>query len=716
MLMCLGAIEASASIVINSSSDTNPGSTIDLNINIDEAGSASTPSPWFNVSGSIGFPDAFGGTVGIRIDAMKNVSTNAATLGDELVDGNIDRDGDGYMGVSDNPNGGGIGANDTTREGLSFIVDEITGLPPVMAIQITGINVQNIGRVGTDPADESFRIVNLSTRNSVSINPFVVEIAAGTIDVSALNLIVSVGSTNPVAAIFSGYQGGFRVDGLTFDVVYVDDPAVLLPPETVSAEPIDSAAVSLEWTAGQNAESYTIYRSTNSGSYGDALASGITDLSYTDTAVENYTTYYYSIAGVAGGDESVLSEEVSVLPYNTSDTIPPVAPSGFTAVNPHGIYAELDWAESAELDVVSYSVYRSTVSGSYGQLLVSNLTTSAYTDRDIEIGETYYYVIRATDYAGLLGAPSAEQSVTASPLSGDQNVFFVLDTGDIYAFSSVASNGVSCLDQGHVTNGIAVISNPSYGAYQGFFSVPDGRVCGINMDGDVVEWPDLAAWIGNYSSAVVSSGHFNSSSTSEVHGVSYDLNTKGYYAVAGSGAFEGDIAEYADMDALLDNAPTTHYTANYNGNVCNFYYPFDDAPFNYGSYAEGASGAPYFQVAGNGNLEGWLTLAGYVEGVSAETFRLGGFCNQVRLVGAFAVLSDTAGASCGNVSIRLAGGQITVTAGGTTDGMQYVLQSKSRLNSSEWTDEVSDLESSGGSVSVTLTPAEDQVFYRVRVK
>ncbi|MBN2162052.1 MAG: hypothetical protein JXR25_11460 [Pontiellaceae bacterium] len=218
-LACLVAVGASASISIESTAGGSLASTIDMNVFIGGTGAASTGSPWFSVSGGTTESGAFDGAIGVTIDAMKNVSLAAGTLGDKLTDGGIDRDAAGFIGVTDNPNGGGIGADASNHEGLAFNIDEITGLDPSLSIQITGINVQNIGRAGTDAADESFTIVNLITRDSFTYTPLTDGITAGTIDVSGLNLIATAGSMNPVAAIFSGDVGGFRVDGLTIEVI-----------------------------------------------------------------------------------------------------------------------------------------------------------------------------------------------------------------------------------------------------------------------------------------------------------------------------------------------------------------------------------------------------------------------------------------------------------------------------------------------------------------
>ena len=222
----LVAAGASASLNIDSISSGTADDTIAFNINIAENGTGSTPSPWFNVTGSVTQSGAFGGAIGITFDGMKNVSTDAATRGDELENGLINRDGDGYMGININPNGGGIGGDpiNSIYEGISFAIDEITNIDPSLSIQITGINVQNVGRDGTDPiGEESFTIVNLQTRDFIEFIP--TSGSAGIFDVTSLNLIASAGDINPIASLYSGDVGGFRVDGLTVEVI--PEPATI---------------------------------------------------------------------------------------------------------------------------------------------------------------------------------------------------------------------------------------------------------------------------------------------------------------------------------------------------------------------------------------------------------------------------------------------------------------------------------------------------------
>jgi len=229
-LISLPAAQAAVSID-STGGNATLGSTLALNINIDGTGAVSTPSPLFALSGNLTEPGAFGGTVGVTFDAAKDMSTNSLdlTIGNELTDGNLQRDANGFLGVNLAPNGGGIGSDGIIHEGITILFDELTDIDPSVGVRITGINVQNVGRVGTDPDGESFTIVNLITHASLTFEPLAESLSAGTFDVSSLDIYRVGGDAGEVAAILSGDIGGFRIDGFTFETfaVQVPEPSTL---------------------------------------------------------------------------------------------------------------------------------------------------------------------------------------------------------------------------------------------------------------------------------------------------------------------------------------------------------------------------------------------------------------------------------------------------------------------------------------------------------
>ncbi|MDF7808110.1 hypothetical protein P4E94_11720 [Pontiellaceae bacterium B12219] len=102
-----------------------------------------------------------------------------------------------------------------------------------------------------------------------------------------------------------------------FDVFEIDSST---PPATPNGlyTTIHNMAVELDWELAGGADAYNVKRTTDSGSNYVTLASGVTDLFYTDTTVESNKTYYYVVSATNQFGESVNSAEVTGvgLPYD----------------------------------------------------------------------------------------------------------------------------------------------------------------------------------------------------------------------------------------------------------------------------------------------------------------------------------------------------------------------------------------------------------------
>jgi fibronectin type 3 domain-containing protein len=85
------------------------------------------------------------------------------------------------------------------------------------------------------------------------------------------------------------------------------------PPTGLTATP-GNVQVSLSWTAAAGATSYNVKRATVSGGPYTTIATGITTMSYTDTGLNNGTTYYYVVSAVNAAGESGNSSQVSATP------------------------------------------------------------------------------------------------------------------------------------------------------------------------------------------------------------------------------------------------------------------------------------------------------------------------------------------------------------------------------------------------------------------
>ena len=102
------------------------------------------------------------------------------------------------------------------------------------------------------------------------------------------------------------------------------------PAPTGLTAPAGNASVPLIWTASSGATSYTVKRSTTSGS-GYATLGTPSGTSYIDSTAANGTTYYYVVSASNAGGEGVNSSEVSATPSATASL---VANGSFEIVSP----------------------------------------------------------------------------------------------------------------------------------------------------------------------------------------------------------------------------------------------------------------------------------------------------------------------------------------------------------------------------------------------
>jgi len=96
------------------------------------------------------------------------------------------------------------------------------------------------------------------------------------------------------------------------------------------------------------------------------------------------------------------------MPSPSEDTQPPTAPSNLNVAASTG-RASLTWTAATDnLGVTGYSIYRSTTAGftpAAGNNIAQTTATS-FTDTSFSTAGTYYYLVRAQDAAGNIGAPS----------------------------------------------------------------------------------------------------------------------------------------------------------------------------------------------------------------------------------------------------------------------------------------------------------------------
>ncbi len=145
---------------------------------------------------------------------------------------------------------------------------------------------------------------------------------------------------------------------------------------------------------------------------GVALSGSV--ISGTPTTVETQAVTLGASDGIGPIQTVVVTFDVVA-----EDTTPPAAPTGLTVTGVDSSSITIDWADNAEPDLASYSVYRSTDGLSFG-LRQAGLTTSNYQDTGLSAGTQYWYYPTAIDDSGNeSSAPAAVSATTAA--SGQSN-------------------------------------------------------------------------------------------------------------------------------------------------------------------------------------------------------------------------------------------------------------------------------------------------------
>ena len=176
-------------------------------------------------------------------------------------------------------------------------------------------------------------------------------------------------------------------------------------PVVVVAENVPEG-VRLSWQPGSGPGEFRIFRRTADEKSFSLLAT-IAQPPWIDPQTEYGKRYTYIVQRVVKtGDtqqaESETSDETALTP---EDKFPPAAPTGLRAA-PALQSIELSWDRNAEADLNAYRVYRAEGTGDFAKLADVGLIP-AYSDRAIESGKPYRYLVTAIDKAGNESSRSA---------------------------------------------------------------------------------------------------------------------------------------------------------------------------------------------------------------------------------------------------------------------------------------------------------------------
>lgn len=187
-------------------------------------------------------------------------------------------------------------------------------------------------------------------------------------------------------------------------------PAGDITPPVITMQPTGNVNVNgatINWITNEPSTSQVDYGTTASYGFSTSTNTNMdTEHVQVVAGLESGTTYHYRVRSVdAAGNAAVSGDNTFTTPM-PPDSIAPSAPTNIVVIGFSATQAQISWQPATDnIGVTSYRVLRDGV-------LVATVTTSTFTDTNLQASTTYTYAVIALDAADNQSPASEPLSVT----------------------------------------------------------------------------------------------------------------------------------------------------------------------------------------------------------------------------------------------------------------------------------------------------------------
>ena len=236
----------------------------------------------------------------------------------------------------------------------------------------------------------------------------------------------------------------------------IDGVPPIVAPSGLAASALSYNKIKLTWADNSDDETgFEILRSTTSG--GNFVAAGrvsANKTTFTDSALNSATTYYYKVRSVGAMSESPYTDEVFETTFPAPGT--PVAPTALKAENSTTTRISLGWIDNANNET-EIQLWRSEDEQvSFQKLSTLPPNSNSFTDNTVTAFAQYYYYV-----VGANGNGNGASSDTIQVIAGNNAPVMSALTNMFVKTGSTLSQDFTVTDAGDVIS-ISIDKKPSF--------------------------------------------------------------------------------------------------------------------------------------------------------------------------------------------------------------------------------------------------------------